>query len=93
MREDLSKAHGSVRLDISLEKARIKNEADVLLKDIELAESRVNKELQYIADRIDHINKSTRSRMMKILIGCFGIYTVYKAGAWTYNFYKRRDHI
>lgn len=89
MREDLSKAHGSVKLDISLEKARIKNEADVLVEDIIIAEGRVTKELQLITDRIDQINKSTRSQAMKILVGCFAIYTLYKSGTWAYYFYKK----
>jgi hypothetical protein len=88
MREDLSKAHSSVRLDISLEKARVKNEADGLVEDISAAEAKVDKELFLISDRIDQINKSTRSQVIKVLAGCFGIYTLYKSGTWAYYYYK-----
>lgn len=89
MRDNLSKTHGSVKLDISLEKARIKNEADVLMDDIVIAEARVNKELQLITDRIDQINKSTRSQAIKVLGGCFAIYALYKSGTWAYYFYNK----
>jgi hypothetical protein len=88
VREDLTKTHGSVRLDISLEKARIKTEADALVEDIGAAEAKIDKEIQLISDRIDHINKSTRSQVIKILVGCFGMYTLYKSGTWAHYIFQ-----
>jgi DNA primase large subunit len=88
VREDLSKAHGSVRLDISLEEARIRTEGKALEEDIQAAEAKIEKEIQLISDRIDHINKSTRSQVIKVLAGCFGIYTLYKSGTWAHHIFK-----
>ena len=74
MRDDISRAHGGVRLDINLEKARIKDESIGLEEMVASSEQRVDRELEALNEKMQSIKSNTRSSLIRFYIGGFTIF-------------------
>ncbi|KAJ3181802.1 hypothetical protein HDU87_000820 [Geranomyces variabilis] len=79
MREEVSRVHGGVRLDINLEKARIQDEAAELKSLVAKAEARIDEEIDALTQRMVHIRETTRANLkqfMGIFLAAFITYKI-----------------
>ncbi|TPX59017.1 hypothetical protein SpCBS45565_g07839 [Spizellomyces sp. 'palustris'] len=65
MREEVSRVHGGVRLDINLEKARIQDEAGQLRDMVVKAEERIDKEMESLTSRMVQIREGTKASLKR----------------------------
>ncbi|KAJ3321165.1 hypothetical protein HDU76_000136 [Blyttiomyces sp. JEL0837] len=77
-REEVSRAHGGVRLDVNLEKARILDEAGALEKMVVKAEEKIEAEVGELGKRLEKMREEMRNGLRNFVIGTFAVFTVYK---------------
>lgn len=68
MREEVSRVHGGVRLDINLEKSRIQDEAGQLGDMVLKAEARIDREIDALTDRMIQIREGTKASLKRTLL-------------------------
>ncbi|KND01928.1 uncharacterized protein SPPG_02435 [Spizellomyces punctatus DAOM BR117] len=78
MREEVSRVHGGVRLDINLEKARIQDEAGQLRDMVVKAEERIDKEMESLTNRMVQIREGTKASLKQFMGIAFTAFLVYK---------------
>lgn len=78
VREDLNRVHGGARLDINLEKARIKDEIQELETLAAKAEEKIDGQISDLISRINKIKSNTRESLFRFVIGCIGVFVTYK---------------
>ncbi|KAI8822066.1 uncharacterized protein EV422DRAFT_415862 [Fimicolochytrium jonesii] len=66
MRDEVSRVHGGVRLDINLEKARIQDEAAQLKDLVAKAEARIDQEIDILTNRMVHIRDGTKASLKRM---------------------------
>ncbi|TPX57385.1 hypothetical protein PhCBS80983_g03864 [Powellomyces hirtus] len=78
MREEVSRVHGGVRLDINLEKARIQDEAAELKDMVKKAEARIDEEIELLTQRMIQIREGTKASLKQFMGIAFTAFCVYK---------------
>jgi hypothetical protein len=63
MAEETARVHGGIRLDINLDKARVKDEATALGKEILAADSRIDREIEGLQDRMKRIDQDLKGSL------------------------------
>ncbi|KAI8929489.1 hypothetical protein BC831DRAFT_509207 [Entophlyctis helioformis] len=79
MQSDIGRVHGSVRLDVNLDKSRIKDEMADLNGLVTKCEEKIDREIEDLTSKMDRIRKSTRTSMLRFAVGCLTLFGVYKA--------------
>ncbi|KAJ3007516.1 hypothetical protein HKX48_009069, partial [Thoreauomyces humboldtii] len=78
MREEVSRVHGGVRLDINLEKARIQDEAAQLKELVAKAEARIDEEIELLTQRMIQIREGTKASLKQFMGIAFTAFVAYK---------------
>ncbi|KAI9017084.1 hypothetical protein BC832DRAFT_588362 [Gaertneriomyces semiglobifer] len=78
IREEISRVHGGVRLDINLEKARMQDEAGSLVDMVVKAEARIDDEINALTKRMIEIRDGTKAWLRQSVFIIFGAFCAYK---------------
>ncbi|KAI9091830.1 hypothetical protein DFS34DRAFT_314939 [Phlyctochytrium arcticum] len=82
MREEVSRVHGGVRLDINLEKARIQDEATALRDMVGKAEERIDQEIGLLTERMIEIRDGTKASLKQFIGIAFTAFLAYKVASY-----------
>ncbi|TPX51227.1 hypothetical protein SeMB42_g01993 [Synchytrium endobioticum] len=76
--EEVTRVHGGIRLDISLDKARVKDEAAIISKEIVVANDQIDAEIKKLEERMIKIDQDLRASLSSFIGAAFIFFVVYK---------------
>ncbi|TPX33069.1 hypothetical protein SmJEL517_g03899 [Synchytrium microbalum] len=74
IQEEVNRVHGGIRLDISLDKSRVKTEAEVVSKDIVAVNEQIDFEIKKLTERMGKIDSDLRASLFSFMGAAFSFF-------------------
>ncbi|KAH9253460.1 hypothetical protein BASA83_010232 [Batrachochytrium salamandrivorans] len=78
IQDDINRVHGGVRLDVNLEKARIKDEMVELNQLVTKADTKIDEEINTLTARMHELRTQTRVSITQFIVGVLLAFLTYK---------------
>lgn len=83
--DDVARAHGGVRLDVNLEKARIEKEASELEAMVLKAEEKIEREVKELGERLEMMRVEMTASLRNVIFVIVGTFVGYKLQSFYFS--------